>query len=117
MKGNKFNEMNLFIKIIEVSSLILCLFGIIGNILSIIICSRKPLKKQPTFIFMASMSFMNILPLITILSCPIAAHFMKFENHLQIYFCKISTFLTYWGSEASTYLLVYKYNKVFCILI
>jgi hypothetical protein len=65
-KNSVFYEFN---RIVSIISIILYSTGIIGNILSISICLRKKLIMVPTFIFMASISILNIIKLFTIFTC------------------------------------------------
>ena len=101
-----------YIKIIEIVLLILCLFGMIGNCLSISVCLRKRLKSIPTFVFMCFMTIMDTIPLIAIALYPFILEFLKLKSiKLSFEFCKLIMFLTFWSLQSSAYLLV-KFLKV-----
>ena len=54
---------NIIEKILGIYSLVLIVFGTIGNLLCFIICIRKSLRKTPTFIIMACVSLVDIMSL------------------------------------------------------
>ena len=110
---NIFEKIN---KIIAISSVILCLIGIIGNNLTAGLCMRKKLRKSPTFIFLSFIAIINIIPLITIVLCPYFLYFYKkVLSEINIDLCKTVMFLTFWSCHSSTYLLVYfKFSILNC---
>lgn len=88
-------------------SVILAVFGTIGNLLTSYICTRKCLKGIPTYVFIGFMSLMDI-------PC------LFFWNLNDFYLlvigvtigdvsdaaCKITTFLHYFSTQSSVYILV-----------
>ncbi len=104
------NKMLIFEKLIFLTSLLtvlLCVFGIIGNILSIKICSKKELRKTPTFIFMSFISAINILKLLTIMIFILILQFFVTNIYkLNSLFLNICFFLIFWKYQSSVYLMV-----------
>jgi hypothetical protein len=93
---------------LEISIIILSIFGVAGNIISIVVCLRKKLRIIPTFVFMAFLSVLNICKLITIVFCLFASNF--FVTKLQEFdsrFFKIMIFLIFWEYQSSAYFKVF----------
>ena len=90
--------------IIAVFSIILCILGTIGNIITLLMCLRKNLRKRPLFIFMMFTAIMNIFPLVSIAFYSVVIEILKIEN--QTIFYKINAFISSWGSQSTNYLLV-----------
>ena len=94
-------------KIISIISIILCIFGKVGNIVSITICMRKSLRKTPTFIYMVFTSLVDIIPLAVIVLYSLNFLFLDLQLRFANFeFCKILIFLTLWSCQSSAYLLV-----------
>ena len=103
---NSYGKAEKAIEIIAIVSIILCSIGIIGNIVTIIICLRKQLRKTPTFILIVLKAGTNILPLIAIF-IPFVTGFAIKHNMLHFnLMCKVILFLSFWGCQSSAYLLV-----------
>jgi hypothetical protein len=101
---NNFAHLN---KIVSVSIIFLSSIGIIGNIISIVICMRKELRKVPTFIFMAFVSILNILKLITKAGCILSFQFLIIEfNFLNNIFFNPIIVLIFCQSHSTIYLMV-----------
>jgi hypothetical protein len=91
--------------VIAILSVILSIFGIFFNIISMIICLKRELRKSPTFIFKIFINLMNIMPLITIVLCLFIKHFIEFElNSFNFELGKVILFLTLWSSQSSAYI-------------
>jgi hypothetical protein len=101
---NNFAHVN---KIVSVSIIFLSSIGIIGNVISFVICMRKDLRKVPTFIFMAFVSILNILKLITIAGCILSFEFLIIEfNFLNNIFYNLIIVLIFCQSHSTIYLMV-----------
>ena len=95
---------------IAIFSIIFSAIGVASNIISIIICSQKELRKVPTFIFKIFVNVMNLIPLITIVLCPFITYYFEFElNKLYFEIGKIVIFLALWSTHSSAYLQVFLY--------
>jgi hypothetical protein len=94
--------------LIEIIPIIVVVLGITGNIISMIICLKKELRKTPTFIFKIFINIMNIIPLITIIiySFTTDVYEIKF-NEFYFNFFKTLLFLILWTWQSSAYLQVY----------
>jgi hypothetical protein len=74
--------------------------GFVGNFISILICLRKQMRKNTTFIFMSFTSLMNVLPMVSIVA-------ISFKLHdLNVSYCNIITILLSIGCQSSIYLIV-----------
>jgi hypothetical protein len=97
----------IFFDFISIFTIILCVFGIMGNIISIKICSKKELRKTPTFIFMSFISAINILKLLTIMIFILILQFFVTNIYkLNSLFLNICFFLIFWKYQSSVYLMV-----------
>jgi hypothetical protein len=93
--------------VIAMLSVILSIFGMFFNIISIIICLKRELRKSPTFIFKIFINIMNIMPLITIVLCSFIKHFIEFQlNSVNFELGKLILFLTLWSAQSSAYIQV-----------
>ena len=93
--------------------MIFWIFGTLSNIISILMCLRKELRKTPTFVFMAFMAFLNICSLITLVISPISLKFINLELiDIHIIIGKINVFITLW-SQSSSYLQVSNIKTLF----
>ena len=82
-----------------------CGVGAVGNLISIVICSRTEMRKIPTFIFMAFQSLINILKLLTVaISFTVLQFFIKNIETSQSIFYKIGIFLIFWLYQSVAYL-------------
>jgi hypothetical protein len=94
-------------KLLGAYSLFLIIFGSLTNILSFIVCIRKRIRKNPTFIFIAHRVIFDVLALFFVN----IDNFYQFyygtipENKLKIY-CNASMFLQIFPPETSAWLLV-----------
>ena len=85
---------------IQVFTCVLSTFGTLSNLMSLFICMRKSIRNTPTFVFLAFMAVMNILPLATMV-------LFSFELHnFSIHMCKTLMSLLFIGCQSSVYLLV-----------
>ena len=92
---------------ITIFTIVLCSLGILGNIVSIIVCLHKNLRKIPTFVFMAFQSTMNILKLITIPLYLISLQFFFVEiESFNCIFYNIGVFLIFWEYQSLAFLKV-----------
>jgi hypothetical protein len=100
-------KMSTFQPLIAIFSISLSIIGIIGNVISMIVCLRKDLRRTPTFIFKIFINILNIIPIITIVLYPFATYIFEIElNSHYFRFGKTMLFLALWSSQASTYLTV-----------
>ena len=94
-------------RIIIIITIALCSTGTIGNIVSLLISIRKELRKTPTFVFMAFLSAINILRVLTIGCFLFILHFMiDSVQDLNNYFYNIIVFLICFEYQSSSYLKV-----------
>jgi hypothetical protein len=93
--------------LIEIIPIIFAVIGITGNIISVIICLKKELRKTPSFIFKIFINIMNIIPLITIIIYLFATdvYQIKFDEFYFNFF-KTLLFLILWTWQSSAYLQV-----------
>ena len=96
-------------KTIVVISIIFCIFGILNNILSIVVCLRKKLRKIPTFIFKAFMSKMNIILLTTMIFYTFISNFFEITlNTINFKYSKMLFILMLCSYQTSLYMKVQK---------
>lgn len=94
-------------RFLSIFSILLCPIGIISNLISISICLRKELKKLPTFVFMAILSLINILKLISIGVCVAVLEFsVKKVQEIDETILNVSLFLIFWEYQSAAYLKV-----------
>lgn len=94
-------------KILGIYSLALIIIGTVGNLTGISICLQPSLRKLPTFVFMAFILFMDIMPLY-IANLDVVLGVFKgiaFEN-INIYFCRANAILSYISQQGSALLTV-----------
>jgi hypothetical protein len=89
-------------------------FGTITNLLSCIICLKKPLNETPTFIFMAFMVVSDTLALygLNLDWYFYNAFFSQYLSDKYWFYCKIHYFIHLFPLKTSAWLLV---NGKFCI--
>lgn len=103
------NDIHIALKVFGAYSLFLTIFGTISNTLSIFICLRKKLRKNPMFIFF---SFMLIFDTIALFEYNLSTGFYKPFNdgiileHLSEAWCKLSAFLQVFALHASVWFLL-----------
>jgi hypothetical protein len=104
-------------QIVSIISIVLSSIGIIGNIISILICLRKELRKTPTFMFMAFISGVNIFKLFTTIICILMIQFQIQEiKELNIVFLNTCLFLIFWKHHSSVYLMIITlFDQLMCI--
>ena len=108
------NKSEISSQVTSIPWIILSSIGIIGNIVSILICLRKELRKTPTFIFMAFVGAINIFKLFTAIVCILILQFQIEEiKDLNIVFINTCLFLLFWKHHSSVYLMV----SIFLIII
>jgi hypothetical protein len=93
-------------KIIIILTIALCSTGIIGNFVSVLITMRKELRKTPTFIFMAFLSVINILKVITMGFSLFIFHFLVDDLNDFNYFFSVIIFFICFTYQSSSYLKV-----------
>jgi hypothetical protein len=95
--------------ILSIYSILIAVFGSIGNILTFSICMSKNLRKIPTFIFIGFMALIDILSLSMWNFNELLLTFYGLTigdfNHLA---CKITSFLQLFSLQTSAFLLVSK---------
>jgi hypothetical protein len=101
---------------LSILTIILSVIGIIGNIISLLICLKEELRKIPTFVFIIFQKILNIIKLVTIsLSIFVTqfqSNFKNFQDINNIYY-NIAIFLFFWEYQSSAYLSVF--SKTFKI--
>ena len=114
MMDSSYYDLN---SILSYYSIILAIFGTIGNILACITCFRKKLRKVPTFVFVGFM----------VICDTIALYFWNFNDFLLTYHeatigdysligCKLTSVIQCVSLQASAFLLVNTFS-IFYILI
>jgi len=93
-------------KIIIILTIALSSTGIIGNFVSTLITMRKELRKTPTFVFMAFLSVINILKVITIGFSLFIFHFLVDDLNDLNYFFSVIIFFLCFTYQSSSYLKV-----------
>jgi len=84
----------------QIVSVVFFSTGFAGNFISIVICLRKQMRKNTTFLFMSFTSIVNVLPLVSI----VAISFKLYG--LNVSYCNIITILLSIGCQSSIYLIV-----------
>ena len=94
-------------KIFGIVSLLLLIVGTIGNLFSLIICTRKRLRAVPTFVFY---SFMLVNDIISLYFWNLNHYMEQFHNFVfqkhSLWYCKIGTFIQIFTLESSSWILV-----------
>ena len=105
-------------KTLEIIFITLCLIGIISNLLSIIICLQKRLRKSPTFVFMMFRNITNIVLLIAVVFFKFTGGFFKPQaRSLKFNLSKVQMFLIFSSFQSSAYLqVIFKIYKILCKL-
>ena len=92
---------------ISICSIIFCIIGIISNLISIAVCLKKELIKLPTFVFLAFLSLMNILKLVSVgLSVYLLEFFIESIQEVDKSTLSISMLLLLWEYQSTAYLKV-----------
>ena len=104
-----FNEEFNFINMKLITSLLITIIciGTIGNILNIVIFSKKNMRQTSTFRFLLYLSVSDLLVLLFCATDALARFGFQFEirsNHFTL--CKIHTFLTYFLTHSSSIILM-----------
>ena len=102
----KYNLIENLTLTVSITGIILSACGIISNVISIATCLRKELRKSPTFVFMLFLSAIYILPLRTIVVCPLFLFYFEHELKINFEFCKKIVFVSFWACQSSAYLMV-----------
>ena len=71
-------------QIIATLGVFICFFGIIGNILSIIVLNRKAMKKLSTYAYLLGLSVSDVISLIFTVNCGFLVIFCLPNNFYQI---------------------------------
>ena len=101
-------------KTLSICSIIFCFIGSISNLISILVCLHKELRKVPTFVFLSILSFMNILKLISIGLCVYLLEFVV--QKVQELDAKIINFfllILFWEYQTTAYLKVNSSSLIF----
>ena len=89
-----------YLSIKQVLSIVFFSIGLLGNLMSLLICLRRQMRKNTTFIFMSFTSIMNVLPLASLVALS-----FKLQD-LNVNYCKIIMILLLTGCQSSIYLIV-----------
>jgi Zn-dependent protease with chaperone function len=92
-------------KIIGMYSIILLVLGTLTSFLSLFICIK--LSKMSTFLFMAFLTFSNIVSLYFWLPAKFLMEYFKIDlQNLNFWHCKIASYLQFTSLEISAWILV-----------
>lgn len=94
-------------KIIGIYSILILVIGTIGNLCAALVCTRKSLRKTPTFVFIG----------LALISDTICLYFWNVDHYLlgynltqiediNLFFCKFATFFQTTSLQWSAWLLV-----------
>jgi hypothetical protein len=101
---------------LSILTIILSVIGVIGNIISLLICLKEELRKIPTFVFIIFQKILNIIKLViislSIFVTQFQSNFKNFQDINNIYY-NIAIFLFFWEYQSSAYLSVF--SKTFKI--
>lgn len=87
-------------------TILLLIIGLFGNCVSALVFNQKPLKKNSTFIYLAVLSYVDLLVLFFGLGDIILITYFKFVVRNQsILMCRVHTFLTYWSTHLSSFII------------
>lgn len=87
-------------------TILLLIIGLFGNSVSALVFNQKPLKKNSTFIYLAVLSYVDMLVLFFGLGDIILITYFKFVIRNQsILMCRAHTFLTYWSTHMSSFII------------
>ena len=101
------NNVTYLNKIVSILSILLSSIGIIGNIVSFVICIKNDLRRVPTFVFMAFVSILNILKLITIGGCFLSLEYLTIEfKDVNNKFYNLLLVFIFIQSNSTIYLMV-----------
>jgi len=98
---------------LSIVTIVLSAIGVLGNIISLLICLKEELRKIPTFVFTIFQKILNIIKLVTISLCIFVTQFQsKFKNAQDInnIYYNIAIFLFFWEYQSSAYLTVNNKN-------
>ena len=94
-------------EILSYYSILLAGFGTFGNLLSLVVCMRKSLRKTPTFIFIA---FMVVLDALSLYFWNLNTYFGSFHGFALMdqspLSCMLTNFFQMFSLQASSYILV-----------
>lgn len=94
-------------RILAIFSIMFCTIGILSNLISILICLRKELRKVPTFMFLAVLSFIYTLKLFLIALFSFLIEFVvQSIQELNEITINITLFFIFCEYQSSAYLKV-----------
>lgn len=100
--------------IIAVYNFLIIILGTFGNIITVVICLRKRLRKINTFIFYAFAAIYDTIGLYEWNLRQFVTFFFKVDWDLfSLFYCRIDTLLQYVCFEASAWILVFFLFKFF----
>ena len=90
-------------------AIFLAVFGTLGNVIVVIVCTRSSLRKNPTFNFLIPIALFDTIPLYI---ANFNSYFIqKYGSNvfdMNLYFCKIFIFTQMLSQESSAFLMVNK---------
>ena len=90
------NYKHVFHKLKTITLILIVFFGLIGNMLNLIVFGKKNMRKISTFRFLFYLSFVDFFVLLIGASDMLARHAYQFEIRTYTDFlCKLHTFMTY----------------------
>ena len=107
LEYQSYSEYKAGIIIWKTVSPILIIFGTCGNILSIVVLTRKTIRKSTTAIFLIFLTFSDLCVLYTGLFRQWLIYLIDIDiRHLSEAFCKIHTWLVYSSLDFSAWIII-----------
>ena len=98
---------DMLIKTIGISSLLLVVFGVIGNAFTCFVCLQKRLRNKNTFLLLAILSVCDIGSLLVWNLDQFLLAFYKFQHeYASLWWCRLAVFFQYFTLQYSAWLLV-----------
>ena len=101
------NDMPLLTKCVIALLPLIIATGVVGNIINIIIFSRKQMRRSSTFYFLIYLSSFDLLVLLICASDVFLKYGLQVHiRHQSLLLCRLHTFLTYFLIHASSFILM-----------
>ena len=108
------NAVKIIEGIIAVYNFLMVILGTFGNIITVVICLRKRLRKTNTFIFFAFAAICDTIGLYEWNLRQFITYFFKVDwDLISLFYCRIDTLLQNVCFEASAWILVFFLFKFF----
>lgn len=103
-------ESNLILKSFGIYCLLIVIVGTVNNLLAFYICLRKKLRKITTFVFFSFVFIADTLSLyLWCLNHFLESFYNTKSDQINIWSCRVLTFLQYVSLQWSSWLFVYFY--------